>query len=109
MRAIGALDLTGVRGFHDPTAAPLLPTPFAEVYRATAWLDAHGQRERLRRLWSGWFDVLPLRTLAIDAELRAAIGRGAAQVVILGAGLDGRAWRMPELAQASLFEVDHPA
>ena len=32
----------------------------------------------------------------------------AAQVVILGAGLDGRAWRMPELADATVFEVDHP-
>jgi methyltransferase (TIGR00027 family) len=30
------------------------------------------------------------------------------QVVMLGAGLDGRAWRMPELADAIVFEVDHP-
>jgi hypothetical protein len=29
-------------------------------------------------------------------------------VVILGAGLDGRAWRMSELADAIIFEVDHP-
>lgn len=26
----------------------------------------------------------------------------------LGAGLDGRAWRMPELRDVSVFEVDHP-
>ena len=32
----------------------------------------------------------------------------ARQVVILGAGLDGRAWRMPELRAAVVFEVDHP-
>ena len=109
MRAVGALDLTGVPGFVDPTAAPLLPSPFAEAYRAVAWLDAHGQRARLYRLWSGWFDAVPLRTLAIDAELREGLERGAAQVVILGAGLDGRAWRVPELAKRTLFEVDHPA
>jgi methyltransferase (TIGR00027 family) len=30
------------------------------------------------------------------------------QLVILGAGLDGRAWRMPELRDAVVFEVDHP-
>jgi methyltransferase (TIGR00027 family) len=30
-------------------------------------------------------------------------------VVILGAGLDGRAWRMPELADVAVFEVDQPA
>ena len=28
---------------------------------------------------------------------------------ILGAGYDGRAWRMPELAGVNVFEVDHPA
>lgn len=30
-------------------------------------------------------------------------------MAILGAGLDGRAWRMPELAGAAVFEVDQPA
>jgi methyltransferase (TIGR00027 family) len=30
-------------------------------------------------------------------------------LVILGAGLDGRAWRMPELADVTVFEVDQPA
>jgi methyltransferase (TIGR00027 family) len=29
-------------------------------------------------------------------------------VVLLGAGLDGRAWRMPELRDVAVFEVDHP-
>jgi methyltransferase (TIGR00027 family) len=29
--------------------------------------------------------------------------------VNLGAGLDGRAWRMPELSRVDVFEVDHPA
>ncbi|WP_166122080.1 SAM-dependent methyltransferase [Phycicoccus sp. HDW14] len=46
------------------------------------------------------------RTVAIDDAVRA---HGAAQVVVLGAGLDSRAWRMPELAGATVFEVDHPA
>jgi methyltransferase (TIGR00027 family) len=45
------------------------------------------------------------RTVAIDADLRNA---AAPQVVILGAGLDGRAWRMRELEEAVVFEVDHP-
>ena len=37
-----------------------------------------------------------------------AIAGGATQLVILGAGYDGRAWRMPELADVKVFEVDHP-
>lgn len=45
------------------------------------------------------------RTIAIDEAVRA---RPAPQVVILGAGLDARAWRMKELAGVDMFEVDHP-
>jgi len=49
--------------------------------------------------------MMVARTVAIDADLRKA---AAPQVVILGAGLDGRAWRMPELLKTVVFEVDHP-
>src|SRR5256885_4200213 len=46
------------------------------------------------------------RTVAIDDAVKA---RATPQVVILGAGLDTRAWRMAELAHATVFEVDHPS
>jgi methyltransferase (TIGR00027 family) len=46
------------------------------------------------------------RTVAID---EAIAEHPATQRVILGAGLDGRAWRMPELAECDVYEVDHPA
>jgi methyltransferase (TIGR00027 family) len=49
--------------------------------------------------------MMVARTVAIDDAIREA---AAPQVVILGAGLDGRAWRMPELRDAVVFEVDHP-
>jgi methyltransferase (TIGR00027 family) len=45
------------------------------------------------------------RTVAIDDAIRECIPP---QLVILGAGLDSRAWRMPELRDAVVFEVDHP-
>src|SRR5690349_1414281 len=54
-------------------------------------------------------DMIALRTAAIDTAVRDAIAAGAKQLVILGAGYDGRAWRMPELAGVKVFEVDHPA
>jgi methyltransferase (TIGR00027 family) len=47
-----------------------------------------------------------LRTVAIDDAVTA---HPVPQVVIIGAGLDDRAWRMPELADVEIFEVDHPA
>lgn len=46
------------------------------------------------------------RTVAIDDALRRGPGD---QVVVLGAGLDSRARRMPELARATVFEVDQPS
>ncbi|MCC6877329.1 MAG: class I SAM-dependent methyltransferase [Sandaracinaceae bacterium] len=57
----------------------------------------------------GLVDHLALRTAAIDDAVRDAVEQGAEQLVILGAGLDARAWRMPELAGVRVFEVDHPA
>lgn len=50
-------------------------------------------------------DVMAARTLAIDEAVRR---RPAPQLVLLGAGLDGRPWRMPELAGRTVFAVDHP-
>ena len=49
--------------------------------------------------------MMAVRTVAIDDALRAAV---TSQVVILGAGLDSRAWRMPELSASLVFEVDRP-
>ena len=46
------------------------------------------------------------RTISIDEAIRE---HAAGQVVVLGAGLDARAWRMSELARATVFEVDHLA
>ena len=48
------------------------------------------------------------RTKIIDDVLRSSVAAGVGQVVILGAGFDCRAHRLPELAGVSVFEVDRP-
>jgi methyltransferase (TIGR00027 family) len=94
--------------FSDPVAAELLdPAELSVVERVRAGeVPASGAdrvaHELVRR--SG-ITMVP-RTVAIDDAIRA---HDATQVVILGAGLDARAWRMPELARATVFEVDRPA
>ena len=98
----------GVGSFSDPTAFALLPEA------AQAWVERSrkqdvplGARERWRRAADQRRALMMVaRTVAIDEAVRAA---GCRQLVILGAGLDGRAWRMPELAGVTVFEVDHPA
>jgi methyltransferase (TIGR00027 family) len=49
------------------------------------------------------------RTRFIDDFLKAQMGKGIKQVIILGAGFDSRAYRFYELLEgAKIFEVDHP-
>jgi methyltransferase (TIGR00027 family) len=94
--------------FDDPTALVLLrPGERAPVELARRGVAPRGFTERMSyELLRANADVMVARTVAIDDALRA---RPTSQVVILGAGLDGRAWRMPELAATTVFEVDHPA
>lgn len=49
------------------------------------------------------------RTRWIDDALAEALRQGARQVVILGAGFDCRAYRLPAMSGTVVFEVDHPA
>src|SRR5262245_43609001 len=46
------------------------------------------------------------RTAYLDDAGRAAVAAGTRQLVVLGAGFDCRAQRLPELAGARVFEVD---
>jgi methyltransferase (TIGR00027 family) len=105
MRAI-AHGRTSVPRFSDPTALALLPEKarmLVERVRSDAprGFRLRFGRARLQQLAT----AIALRTVAIDDAVRE---RPAPQVVILGAGLDGRAWRLPELRGVAVFEVDHP-
>jgi len=56
-----------------------------------------------------WVVYMQVRTRVLDDAVRAFVAGGGRQVVLLGAGFDCRALRLPELADAQVFEVDHPA
>ncbi|MGE0869596.1 MAG: SAM-dependent methyltransferase [Kofleriaceae bacterium] len=56
-----------------------------------------------------WVIYMQVRTRVLDDAIRELIAAGGRQVVVLGAGYDTRALRLPELADAAVFEVDHPA
>lgn len=61
------------------------------------------------RRWPGARPALVARTRLIDDWIADALGASVEQAVILGAGFDTRAYRLPALAGLSVFEVDHPA
>jgi methyltransferase (TIGR00027 family) len=108
LRALGDRGLTSAKGFSDPAARRLLPPRWA---RAFTWLEArvHTLPAWARERIAARVDLLVVRSLAVDAEVTAALALGVEQVVVLGAGFDGRAHRMAELRRAHVFEVDHPA
>ena len=59
--------------------------------------------------WTGPRTTVAVRTRYIDDVLDEALRRGVEQVVILGAGFDARAYRIPRIERTRVFEVDHPA
>lgn len=56
-----------------------------------------------------WIVYMQVRTRVLDDAVRAFVAAGGRQLVVLGAGFDTRALRLPELSDSQVFEVDHPA
>jgi methyltransferase (TIGR00027 family) len=98
----------GIARFSDPTALALLPEDSRKrVLRAINGSPPRTMRERIgRRVLERLASMMIARTIEIDDAVRSA---SHPQIVILGSGLDGRAWRMPELKETVVFEVDHPS
>jgi methyltransferase (TIGR00027 family) len=94
--------------FADPTAMALLHDDERELVRRVRESDAPGPwRERVEyEMVRSTAEIMVPRTVAIDDAVRDGPHE---QTVILGAGLDGRAWRMTELHDAETFEIDQPA
>ncbi|MFE2839720.1 class I SAM-dependent methyltransferase [Streptomyces mirabilis] len=92
-------DVVAVRLLRPPERAPVdevrAGTP------STGW-KARATYEGVRAC----AEVVVPRTVAIDDAVRS---HRTPQLVVLGAGLDSRAWRLPELADTDVWEVDHPA
>jgi methyltransferase (TIGR00027 family) len=108
-RALADAGLSHIPNFRDPTARVFLNAKGKRSLAKTERAVREGKRSISVELARGMADMIGLRTVAIDTAVRDAIAGGATQLVIVGAGYDGRAWRMPELGGVNIFEVDHPA
>jgi methyltransferase (TIGR00027 family) len=89
--------------FEDPLALAIIGSEAADELRASAeW-----HQDRIARAFRAF---MVARSRFAEDALARAIGRGASQYVILGAGLDTFPYRNPYPApQLRVFEVDHPA
>src|SRR3954453_1843047 len=102
-RALEHLKPPGERVIDDPWAQLFL-SPAAR--RALAAGSARWAGEGLRPPGPPGTTYVPLRHRFIDEPLTAALDAGAAQVVLLGAGYDTRAYRFADrLAGRPVFEV----
>ena len=91
--------------FDDPWAARFL----RGRYRLAAALPARAVARLIDRRWPGPRAAVCVRTRYFDDAIRQQCADGLDQLVILGAGFDSRADRLPILRRVRVFEVDHPA
>lgn len=106
-RAIETTEMRRAPLFVDPYAKRFLP-------RGLVWAERAARVRPLRRALERYADHRAPgarssaigRTRFIDDLVRAHVAKGTAQLVLLGAGFDTRAHRMPELIDARVFEVD---
>lgn len=96
------------RLFEDPLARAFLGWPFALVARLAA---LPGLRELVPAFidhrWPGARSSVVARTRLIDDTIATSLEQ-TEQLLVLGAGFDSRAYRLPGLSGIRVFEVDHP-
>lgn len=95
------------RLFNDPVVQGLVGAPIQLMLRFA------GMRNLTVRqtdgIAEGIFGAQICRTRYIDDAILAALSQEIRQLVILGAGLDTRPYRLPGMQQVKVFEVDLPS
>lgn len=106
-RAIETARPAGKRSFEDVYAAGFLEPGLKVVAQAAR---VPGIRRLIPafidRRWPGARPSAVVRTRIIDDAVAEAIGEGADQLAILGAGYDTRGVRLPEARSIVVFELD---
>ena len=110
IRALEANELKEKRLYDDPVTRKIL-SPFWRFVVDLMSLPVIGTSilSLRERRFPGVTGNLFCRTRYIDDQLIIALQEGIEQVVILGAGFDSRAYRIPDIEKTTLFEVDQPA
>ncbi|WP_203725489.1 class I SAM-dependent methyltransferase [Paractinoplanes durhamensis] len=98
------------RVFDDPLAVRFLSGGYRWLARAARVRPVGLRLSRfIDSRWPGPRPSAVARTRLIDDLVVAALRGGARQVLLLGAGYDSRAYRLPGMSRVAVFEADHPA
>jgi methyltransferase (TIGR00027 family) len=101
-----ALMVCAYRARATKWAKPIMVDPWAE---AIAGAEGHEIAKRFDQRWPHMEQWLALRVAYLDRLVGLAVDRlSIRQIVVLGAGYDTRAARLPR-SGVDFFEVDHPA
>ena len=95
------------RLFHDPLVKDLVGAPIRVLMQLASM--RHLTIQQMDAITPGIYGVQISRTRFIDDAVRDALSRGIGQVVILGAGLDTRPYRLAGMERVKVFEVDLPS
>jgi methyltransferase (TIGR00027 family) len=100
-----ALGVAMARAWESSAELPLFIDPYAQLFLdAAGGLGSEPPPERRTSITN----YAAARTKWFDEFFIAAGSAGITQVVILAAGLDARAWRLPWLSDTVIYEVDQP-
>jgi methyltransferase (TIGR00027 family) len=103
-RLIEQCQLEKVRLFYDPVAKELVGGPIRFLMQFASMRNF--TMKQTDAVAKGIYGVQICRTRYIDDVVQAAISQGIKQLVILGAGYDTRPYRLPEMENVKVFEVD---
>ncbi len=116
-----ALGVAAARAAETDSENPLISDPFARVFLQAAgegmwsWFAAPNLPAQiaeaepdLKPRMQGMVDYMAARTAFFDKFFLDATRAGVRQVVILAAGLDSRAWRLPWPDGTTVYELDQP-
>jgi methyltransferase (TIGR00027 family) len=109
-RALETARHDGERLFEDRAAASFLRPSMRTAAFAARFPPVHSMIVALiDHRWPGPRLSGVVRTRVIDDFVTRAVSDGCSQLVLLGAGYDTRATRLPAVASSTVFEIDHPA
>jgi len=108
-RALETSRSSDERIFYDPYAIEFLDGNMKAAAKFARFpLIRNLVERRIQKLIPGALSSGIARTKYIDDLLERTVGEGVNQLVILGAGFDTRALRLPYLQQTPVIEIDHP-
>lgn len=100
-----ALADAAARASETSSELPLFTDPYARLFLDAAGTHKSAETPKNQR---SLVDYAAARTKWFDDYFLSSSSSGVSQVVILAAGLDARAWRLPWLNDTVIYEVDRP-